>query len=260
MQNLFVKFSIIIFVFISTSLSGQGIYKALNKADSLYISKKYAEAYTEYLHIFEQGKYTPQMLLKMAYVKEGLGEVPEALYYLNVYYVNFPGQNILKKMESLAETKNLEGYEYNDLNYFLYLYFRYKTEIIMSMVGLLFLIFLGIVTNRVMFNRIPVSSPYLFLFLTAFVYIFINYSGKFFYRGIVTNEKALIMNAPSAGANLVSTLPKGTRIHIWGETDIWYKIRLNGNMAYVRKSNMTIPQSSSDNVIKNSFFSFKEAI
>ena len=98
MQNLFVKFSIIIFVLISNSLAGQGIYKALNKADSLYISKKYAEAYTDYLHIFEQGKYTPQMLLKMAYVKEGLGEVPEALYYLNVYYVNFPGRNILKKM------------------------------------------------------------------------------------------------------------------------------------------------------------------
>ena len=129
----------------------------------------------------------------------------------------------------------------------------------MSLVGLLFLIFLGIVTNRVMFNRIPVSSPYLFLFLTAFVYIFINYSNKFFYRGIVTNDKALIMNAPSAGSNLVTTLPKGTRIHIWGETDIWYKIRLNGNIAYVRKSNMTIPQSS-DNVIKNSFFSFKESI
>ena len=259
MQNLFVKFSIIIFVFVSSTVYGQGLYKALNKADSMYINKKYAEAYTNYLQIFEKGKYTPQMLLKMAYVKEGLGEVPEALYYLNVYYVNFPGQNILKKMESLAETKNIAGYEYNDLNYFLYLYYRYKSEIILSMVGLLFFVFLGIVTNRVLFNRIPVSSPYLFLFLTAFVYIFINYSGKLFYRGIVTNNTALIMNAPSAGSNLLTTLPKGTRIHIWGETDIWFKIRVNGMMGYVRKSNMTIPQTS-DDVIRNSFFSFKGTI
>lgn len=259
MQNLFVKILTILFLFVSTVLSGQNLYTDLNKADSLYIKKKYAEAYTQYLHIFEQGKYTPQMLLKMAYVKEGLGEVPEALYYLNVYYVNFPGQNILKKMESLAGTKNIDGYEYNDLNYFLYLYYRYKTEIILCLVGVLFLIFLGIVTNRVMFNRIPVTSPYLFLFMTAFVYFFINYSDKFFYRGIVTKEKVLVMNAPSAGSNLITTLPKGTRIHIWGESDIWYKIRWNGNSAYVRKSNMTIPQSS-DNVIRNSFFSFKGAI
>ncbi len=255
MQNHFAKKLTIIFFFLSGSLFGQSLYSELKSADSLYINKKYSESYAKYLHIFEQGKYTPQMLLKMAYVKEGLGEIPEALYYLNVYYVNFPGRNILKKMESLAETKNIEGYEYNDLNYFLYLYYRYKSEIIASLVGILFLFFLGSVTNRVMFNRIPVTSPYLFLFLTALVYVFINYSDLLFYRGIVINEKVMVMNDASAGANVLTTLPKGTRIHIWGDQDIWYKVRWNGSSAYVRKNNLTIPRSS-DDAVKASLFSF----
>ncbi len=258
MQKRFPKYLTILLLLMGTSNAfGQNLYQDLKKADSIYAKKKYAEAYDAYFQIFKQGKYTPQMLLKMAYVKEGLDEIPEALYYLNVYYVNFPARNILKKMESLAESKGIEGYAYNDLNYFLYLYYLYKTEIFTTSVGILFLFFLAIVTNRVLFKRIPVTSPYLFLFLTAFVYLFVNYSDKAFYRGIVMNEKAVVMNEPSAGANVVGVLPKGTRTHIWGDDDIWYKIRLNGHMAYVRKSNMSLP-TSSDEEFRNNVFSIRK--
>jgi hypothetical protein len=235
MQKRLKKYLPILLLALCQQSVASNMYQSLATADSLYVRKKYSEAFVEYKQLFDQGKYTPQMLLKMAYVKEGLDEVADALYYLNIYYVNFPQRNILKKMDSLAASKGIEGYEYNDLNYFLYLYYRYKTEVTIGMVGLLFLFFLGIVSNRVLFKRIPVTSPYLFLLMTAFVYVFINYSGRSFYRGIIMTERAIIMEHPSAGANVATVLPKGTRLFVFGEQDIWFKVRYNDKTAYVRK-------------------------
>jgi hypothetical protein len=52
------------------------------------------------------------MLLKMAFVKEGLGDYSNALYYLNLYYLKTYDKKVLKKMENLAERYHkLEGYE-----------------------------------------------------------------------------------------------------------------------------------------------------
>jgi hypothetical protein len=252
MQKRFVKY-FLFFIFCGFLAKGASPYQRLVKADSLYAKKKYSEAYVLYKELFDSGKYTPRMLLKMAYVKEGLGDVADALYYLNIYYVNFPQRNILKKMDSLAKTKGLEGYQYDDINYFLYLYYRYKSEIIIGLVGVLFVFFLSIVSNRVLFKRIPITSPYLFLVMAAFVYLFVNYSSKFFNKGIIVNDKALVMNSPSAGANIVATLPKGTRVHVWGDTDIWYKVSWNGTSAYIRKSNLQ-PALAADETIETSIF------
>ena len=244
MQKSINKYLTIICILLSNSLFAKSNYSHLKAADSLYGAKKYSEAYSKYHTIFENGQHSPQMLLKMAYIKEGSGEIPEALYYLNIYYVNYPTRNILKKMESLAETRQIAGYEYDDFNYFLYLYYRYKTEIIIGLAGLLFTFFLGIVTNRVVFKRIPVTSPYLFFFMAAFVYLFINYSDRFSYKGIIMQNKALVMSKPSAGSDVVATLSKGTRLHVWDNTDIWYEVRWENKHAFIRKNNLKIALAS----------------
>lgn len=237
MQKRALKYLIFLF-FLPQGLCAQTPAELLVKGDSLFQKKKYSESFSVYKSLYDEGNYTAQMLLKMAYVKEGLGEVADALYYLNIYYVNFPQRNILKKMDSLAKTKGIEGYNYDDVNYFLFLYYRYKSETMIGMIGILFLFFLAIVSNRVLFRRIPITSPYLFLVLAAFVYLFVNYSSNFFYKGIIMNSKAIVMEAPSAGAQVVATLPKGTRVHVWGDEDVWYKITWEGQQAFVRKSNL----------------------
>lgn len=252
MQKQTLKYLIFLFL-LSLGLQAQTPAQLLQKGDSLYQKKKYAEAFTEYKSLYDQGNYTAQMLLKMAYVKEGLGEVADALYYLNIYYVNFPQRNILKKMDSLAKTKGIDGYNYDDLNYFLFLYYRYKSEIVIGMVGILFVFFLAIVSNRVLFKRIPITSPYLFLALAAFVYLFVNYSSNFFYKGIIMNPKAIVMEDPSAGAKVVTVLPKGTRVHVWGDEDVWYKITWGGKKAFVRKSNLQLTLAR-DEKLKEGFF------
>ncbi|MBC7388613.1 MAG: hypothetical protein H7329_05345 [Opitutaceae bacterium] len=244
MQKSVHKYLTIIFILLNTNAFAQSNKSNLKVADSLFTAKKYSDAFIKYNNIFENGFHTPRMLLKMAYIKEGSGEIPEALFFLNIYYVNYPTRNILKKMESLAETRQIAGYEYDDSNYFLYLYFRYKTEIILGLVGILFAFFLAIVTNRVVFKRIPITSPYLFFFMAAFVYLFINYSDRFSYKGIIMQNKALVMSKPSAGSDVLATLEKGTRLHVWDNTDIWYEVRWENKHAFIRKNNLKIALAS----------------
>src|ERR1041385_2293304 len=58
----------------------------LKMADSLYLKKQYTQSLELYREIFDQHSYSPAMLLKMAYIEEGLGQNPMALYYINLYY------------------------------------------------------------------------------------------------------------------------------------------------------------------------------
>ncbi|MGB3465691.1 MAG: hypothetical protein WBA74_10490, partial [Cyclobacteriaceae bacterium] len=53
----------------------------LTTADSLFQAKKYTESFELYEQIIvEDMAYSPAMLLKMAFIKEGLGDYSNALY------------------------------------------------------------------------------------------------------------------------------------------------------------------------------------
>ena len=69
----------------------------LKTADSLFITKKYTQSLDHYEQILKQGQYTPAMLLKMAYVHEGLNEIGSAMYYLNLYHIATNDKMVLWK-------------------------------------------------------------------------------------------------------------------------------------------------------------------
>src|SRR4051812_48821245 len=89
-------------LFIAKSFS-QGTFEQLHKADSLFDSKKYIESFEIYHQILDSSdQYSPRMLKKMAFIKEGLGDYTSALYYLNLFYSSNPDNEVLKKMEELG--------------------------------------------------------------------------------------------------------------------------------------------------------------
>src|SRR5690606_38048067 len=93
-------------------------------------AKKYTQSLEHYHRLFtEEGVYTPQMLLKMAYIHEGLGDYSQALFYLNNYYVKTSDETALRKMEALAEKHKLSGYQFTDTDLFLSYYNKYVSEI-----------------------------------------------------------------------------------------------------------------------------------
>ncbi len=59
----------------------------------------------------------PAMLIKMAYIKEGLGDYTSALLYLDGYYKHTANKRAIAKMSELASENSLDGYEYSDYTY-----------------------------------------------------------------------------------------------------------------------------------------------
>src|SRR3989337_2464064 len=83
----------------------------LKTADSLFQAKRYTQSLEHYEEILRQKQYSPAMLLKMAYVYEGLNQIGSAMYYLNLYYIATSDKSVLDKMDELATKYDLEGYQ-----------------------------------------------------------------------------------------------------------------------------------------------------
>src|SRR5687768_16146486 len=81
----------------------------LKTADSLFQAKRYTQSFEHYETILKQNQYTPSMLLKMAFIQEGLLHTGRAMYYLNLYYLSTNDKTALEKMNELATKYNLEG-------------------------------------------------------------------------------------------------------------------------------------------------------
>ncbi|MGB0523262.1 MAG: SH3 domain-containing protein [Flammeovirgaceae bacterium] len=229
-------------------ISGLGVLKAsdqtneqlLYKGDSLFKANNYTEAYKCYESLWNQRLYSQQMLLKMAYVKEALGDHTRALYFLNLYYHFEPDMKTLNKMQELADVHDLSGYAFDDYEYFVSIYHRYYTEIAIG--GVL----LGLLGVGLLFwqkrrgGELKGPAMLVGLFLLLFLIGF-NY-GFPLERGIVLNDHVFVMSAPSAGADKLTTLEAGHRVKVIEKHDIWYKVEWANKEAFIRGNNLLVVQ------------------
>ncbi|MFT2008074.1 SH3 domain-containing protein [Pontibacter sp. 13R65] len=241
MQSLWFKISLILTLFLgigSEAAYCQADKNALNLADSLFQKQEYTDALTIYKQILDQEQhYSPQMLLKMAYIKEGLRDYTSAMYYLHLFYVKQPSRSVLKKMEELAQAHRLTGYEYSDLQFFKTQFSKHYMRILELMliaaVVIVTIMFLSWRKGRRFSNTFKIGFTIYLLFILYYVN-FLNLGDA----GIIKNNHVAIMSAPSAGSSWLATASQGHKVPIRGEQDIWYEIRWKGEVAYIRKANI----------------------
>jgi hypothetical protein len=213
----------------------QPVREKLNLADSLFAQKKYTQSYDLYQAVLEQHqKVSPAMLLKMAFVKEGLGDYSNALYYLNLYYKRTYDKKVLKKMEILAEEHNLSGYNYDDAAFFLNLYHQFQLQIDLLVTSMLLLIFAIIFYNKRRTGVLSRPGVYGFLFLMAMLFV-INNFGREHGKAIISSEQAHIMDGPSPGANVVDVVSAGHRVEVLGRKDVWVEISWLDQSAFIKE-------------------------
>ncbi len=214
--------------------------KELTVGDSLFRAKKYTEAFEHYQNVLNEGSYAPQMLLKMAYVKEALNDYPQALYYLNLAYYIHPDQAVLQKMEELADANELSGYEFSDYEYIASIYHEYHDLI--AIVGTAFIVFgVGLLLwlkSRKSNLVFPAISLAVFIVFFASA---INF-GFPLSHGIIYKNQTFLMESPSAGSKLVATVKSGHRVEVLEKQDIWQKVRWNNEEVYVRSMNLMLIQ------------------
>ena len=208
----------------------------LQQADSLFLDKKYTQSLEHYQQILAQNQYTPAMLLKMAYIQEGLNRIGQALYYLNLYYIATNDKSVLDKMDELATRYNLEGYQLSDADQAMSFYRDYHLQITIALSAIaLFFVALAFSVKRK--GQRPIAPAVVTLLVLLILFYHVNISGEAS-MGIIGNAHTFLMNGPSPGASVVQIVEEGHRVEIIGKKDVWMEVLWNGEVAYVREGNL----------------------
>lgn len=236
MKSIFERIILTIFLIATSFVLLAAQNDDLTAADSLFAQKKYTEAFKQYEQIFDKGLASPAMLMKMAFIKEGLGSYTEALYYLNLYYQQTSDKSAARKMRELAETHDLYGYEYSDLKFIVGFVRKYASEIIAGLlVFSAFLLAYGYRKHRK--GEKPVISVALQVVTLTLVLIISN---ELFKRdtAIISRENSLLMTGPSAGAEPIDYIQKGNKVFVLEQDALWSKIKWGNDVAYIRTKNL----------------------
>lgn len=221
----------------------QNVKELIQKGDSLYQSKNYDLAHSYYFQIFNSTKtYSPNMLLKMAYINEKKGDLASQLFYLCTLYRHHPRGSVLKKIESIAEGQYLQGYSYSDLEYFISVYKQYYDAILVVLM-ILCILFCANLLIKKWRNKKLGYRPIFFLLFLAFLYFISNYS-LIPPRAILNKNNCLMMEEASASSDVKTIASRGHRITLFGKKDIWYLVNWEGTRYYIKESDIfIIPES-----------------
>ncbi|MEO1053049.1 MAG: SH3 domain-containing protein [Bacteroidota bacterium] len=241
MQNLSSK--IIYFCFFClisfTSLGQEGdMSSSLGSADSLFEKKKYTESFEIYNSILETGQQASlSMLLKMAFIKEGLGDYGEALYYLNLYYLRTSNKEVAEKMEQLAEAQDIQGYSSSESDLVANLYFRFSDYIAFALSAFIVLVFSLMLRAKIKSNKDVKLAGIAIVLLLGVLFLMVNF-GKAYRKAVVAKPNTYLMSGPSSGSEVVDIIKSGHRVKVIAQEDVWLKIKWNDEVAYIKENNI----------------------
>lgn len=210
----------------------------LQRADSLFAQQRYTQAYQEYERVLEREQASPGMLLRMAYIQESLGNVSSALYFLNLYYQQTTDKEVLVKIEELAASKNLAGYEYSDEDYFRAVLEQNRPLVLMGLMVVCGLFFLLIVYRRFRQHERPVWLGVVLVLLLGVVFYFVQ-TPLIPERAIIVQDGAPLMSGPSGGSSLIRQVNKGHRLKVLGREDVWYRVEWENRELYIKETAVT---------------------
>lgn len=234
-NSIFLAKLLIISILILQSIHCQADVISLAKADSLFDQKSYKEAMEIYRPNFQSGIYSPAMLLKMAFIAEGIGDKENATLYLSTYYDLNPNSQTLTKIKSLTGQTNLVGYEVSDFRRFLLFLVEYK-ELILAGLS----IFLaGTLLSLWVTVRKKMDSAYWPSILLIMILFLANNFLVAPSAGLVTSSPTLIVDGPTAGGELIEQVEPGHRVKIKSTKDIWFEVEWKNQVGYIKKSDVT---------------------
>jgi hypothetical protein len=232
----FIGFVIVISLH-ATFSNAQTSTHRLSVADSLFKTKQYTQSFEQYENILNQKQYTPAMLLKMAYIQEGLKNIGKAMYYLNLYFLASNDKSVLAKMETMASKYNLEGYKTSDIDNILSFYHDYHFYISIFLAAMCCFMLSLIVFTKRKTKRKPIASGIFTFIFIIILFIHLNY-GERITSGIVAIPDTFVMEGPSAGAPVVEVVDEGHRVEILSSQDVWLKVKWNDKVVYIKNINV----------------------
>jgi len=238
LSNKYLSFLIFLGAFLTPPAAFSASKKVLKTADSLFAMAKYTEALIIYKKSFtDDEKNNQNLLLKLAFLAEKTNNYTDCLYYLSKLALINPSRRLFEKMDDLASQQNLNGYEFDDYNYFIIFYRRYGGYIPILLLTLgAYIVFIMVLKTRrkepiLRFHK--VSTIAYLVILLAMVNV-----PSLYKTGIIINENTFLRDEPSSSSAVVETVGKGHKLTIFGSVDHWERVIWNNKIVYIRKSDL----------------------
>ncbi len=209
----------------------------LNKADSLFKEKRYTQSFELYSSLFEKNKTTPAMLLKMAFISEALDEPSKTLYFINLYYLSTGDDDAMSKMEELAGEHQLSGYDTNEADVLLSLYYRNYTFVAFTLIGFAIIFLLLMVYHKKKYQSPPFAMGMVFLIFVAGLFYHVNFGQEYHYAILLDNNIPM-MTGPSPGSDLIGFVNEGHKVKVIKEDDIWSQIQWNEQIVFIKNNHL----------------------
>lgn len=173
----------------------------------------------------------------MAYVQEGLGHYPAALYYLSLAQARQPRRTTWLKITEVAQNHRLTGYTTSWRQELIITFRRYYYRGLQGLLGVAVAGGILLLLRRGAARRwwLPYTT---YLGLVA-LYLNVLVPDQ---TGLVARSRAALMAGPSAGASWLTTATAGDRLVVQGQEDIWYRVRWRGREAYIRRNDLLLVQ------------------
>ena len=211
--------------------------KLKNHADSLFQAKNYIDAKILYDDLyFSRNQVSDDLLLKLAYVNEGLKNYEWTLFFLEKYLKNYPDDEKTKgKIFRIAETQHLRGYNSSDLKIILQFLISNQLTILIVLFVIFIVFFMLNISKR---NKFIVVVVFLALLVFGTTQILSNESAK---KSAIIIAPTLLMDAPSAAGNLINKINPGHKVKIVQTVDLWSKIIFDdGSECYIKTEYLAV--------------------
>jgi len=227
-------FSILVLSLSNHTVGQDALDKSLTTADSLFKAKKYTQSFDLYdSFLNEQKVSSPAMLLRMSFIQEGLGNFSKSLYYLNLYYLQTADRKVLSKMEELAETHGLEGYEFSDWEFVQTIFYKYFFHIVLFLLAFSILMLSIMYYQKFKKEQSPSIAAFFMVVCLGLLFYTLNF-GRKYDKSLVNQNTTYIMSGPSAGAEVVAIIDKGHRLDTKSQKDVWTQISWKEQKGYIK--------------------------
>ena len=220
-------------LFIAFNLQAQSVDSLLPRADSLFNQKRYTQSMDLYKQILSQDRYSESILLKLAFIEEGLGQISQSLYYLQLYYLASNDENALLKMEEMAEQHNLYGYKPGQARQIYFLLRANFNMIAKVLLGLSVFLF-ALLLYRKRKQKQPLATAISLLIVLSMLFLHVNFSQRI-NLGIVSQNATYLMSGPSAGSSVVGIVSEGHLLDLLDKKDVWVHVKWMNQDAYIKE-------------------------
>lgn len=235
-QKAISKILALLVAFLPLFASAQHPARLAREADSLFQAKQYTQSLERYKEILKKHEYSEAMLLKMAFIQEGLGQTSEALYYLSLYHQASNDAMALAKIEELANQHHLQGYAPSQSKQLALLFKKYSGALAKILAGCCILL-VGLLAYLKRKGRNVMPTAISVLALLALLFYLVNF-GEAAPSGIVHHNSTYLMSGPSAGASVVAIVDEGHMLGVLGKKDVWVHTRWMGQDVYVKENQL----------------------